>query len=182
MKISTETNKFKKDCLKGSMKLELISSSFFHDDRSDTVFYNFHFQSYLSENKWVIKRRYQDFSDYHSVINKSFYNLPDLPPKTLLKVKNLPDIERRRLELERFLQVVISRSDLMSNLATFYFLDLSNHYHDFKLFQPMIAYEIDDLQYEATTLEFTDCGNLVFVGCMKTNKNSLLNKVSIINY
>ena len=69
----------------------------------------------------------------------------------------------------------------MSSMATFYFLELKNHYPDFKLFQPLLAYEINDLSMEATSLDYTEEGNLLFVGLSKRKEsNSLINKVWFI--
>lgn len=66
----------------------------------------------------------------------------------------------------------------MSSMATFHFLELKNHYPDFKLFQPMLSYEIDSLSMEATGLDFTEDGNLLFVGESKRKAStSIINKV-----
>ena len=63
-------------------------------------------------------------------------------------------------------------------MATFYFLELKNHYPDFKLFQPLLLYEVNDLPMEATSLDYTEEGNLLFVGLSKRKEsNSLINKV-----
>lgn len=61
-------------------------------------------------------------------------------------------------------------------MATYHFLELNKHYPDFKLFQPFISFELNNLDMEATTLDYTEEGNLLFVGLSKKS-NSILNKV-----
>lgn len=65
-------------------------------------------------------------------------------------------------------------------MATYFFLDLNKHFVDFKVFQPLVMYEINDLVFEAVGLDYVKEGSLIFVGLAKKGKNvdKLINKVS----
>lgn len=174
---------------------ELIS--FYFDEKSDTVFYKIYLKSSLTNQEWEVNRRYSDFHDYHTIMSCHFFSLPPIPNKTLTKVTKLPDLEYRKKELNKFIKVsnqlftfsfsfilkilkkkVVTRSDTMSSMATYHFLELSHHYSDFKLFQAFVSYEIENLPMEATYLNYSEEGNLLFLGLAKLGKTgSIINKV-----
>lgn len=57
--------------------------------------------------KWNIEKRFREFDDLQKSLKKVYGNLPNLPTKTMFSLKDSNDIERRRVELEKYLQVTV---------------------------------------------------------------------------
>jgi hypothetical protein len=55
----------------------------------------------------TIKRRFKQFDELLERLSKVYGNLPELPPKTMLKVTKAEDLEKRSRALERFLTVML---------------------------------------------------------------------------
>lgn len=98
------TSKFNKSIR--MFKLYCDCVSFYHDSKSDAVYYKFFLKSEITELEWEINRRYSDFTDYRNVLAYNFHNLPQLPSKTLIKVTSLPELEHRKEELNKFVKVI----------------------------------------------------------------------------
>lgn len=161
-------------------KLACQIVSFQMSQDNEAVLYKIVLKSYLTDQEWEVERRYSDFHEYYSILNTSFYNIPSLPRKTITKVTQLPDIEARKEQLNSFINLVSKRSDVISNMASYHFFKLEKHFPDFKIFQPLIMYSVDDLEMEATCIDYITEGSLVFVGMSKMSNhvNKLISKVS----
>jgi hypothetical protein len=69
-----------------------------------TTYYSIDIQKRGGE-KWTIDKRYAEFDALHLTLKKSYPNLPNLPKKTILAVKTPQEIDKRRGELEVYIQV-----------------------------------------------------------------------------
>lgn len=157
---------------------EIVS---FSSNREDVVYYKIQLKSQLNDKEWEVNRRYSDFYDFYMILKGSFFNIPSIPNKTLSKVIALQELELRKSQLNSFLRLVINRTDIISNMATYHFLELKNHFPDFQLFQPLMLDKVEDLNQEATTLDYSLKGSLVFLGTGKKSKdvvNKLIGKFS----
>ena len=56
-------------------------------------------------DKWNLEKRFREFDDLDKALKKLYGNLPVIPGKTLLTLKESAEIERRRGQLEKYLQV-----------------------------------------------------------------------------
>ena len=67
----------------------------------------------------------------------------------------------------------------MSNMATLFFFELKRHFADFKIFQPLVIFELNKLDFEAVGLDYIEEGSLVFLGQGKKSNqvNKIINKV-----
>jgi len=59
--------------------------------------------------KWTIEKRYKEFDELNKALKKVYGNLPELPQKTLFSLKQASDIEKRRVDIEKYLQVLSLR-------------------------------------------------------------------------
>jgi WD40 repeat protein len=66
-------------------------------------------------------------------LKPSHGNLPSLPGKTLLPVKKLEDIDKRRDGLEKYLQGLASKVDVYASKTFVHFLELDKHKPDLEL-------------------------------------------------
>ncbi len=150
--------------------------------KEDVVLYKIHLKSHLTNKEWQLMRRFSEFFDFYTILSRNFFNLPSIPKKTLTKVNSQQTLDSRKEQLNSFLRLIINRTDIMSNMATYHFLELKNHFPDFILFQPMILFELNDLSFEVNAVDYNEEGSLVFAGMgNKTNTNKvskLFNKFS----
>jgi hypothetical protein len=59
----------------------------------------------IGSEKWTLEKRYREFDELHQALKKTHGNLPSLPGKSLLPLKEPNEIEGRRQELEKYLVV-----------------------------------------------------------------------------
>lgn len=76
------------------------------------------------QKKWTVKRRFSEFEKLHDEFKKTHRTLPPMPGKTLFSLTNKDDLERRRRQLEEFLQSLASREDVYCKKEFSDFLDL----------------------------------------------------------
>jgi PX domain len=55
--------------------------------------------------KWSVNRRFKEFSEMNTFLMSLYPDLPKCPPKTLFALSKAADIEKRRIELDNYLQV-----------------------------------------------------------------------------
>lgn len=87
----------------------------------------------LNGTKWTIDKRFNDFHILNESLKPSHGNLPSLPGKTLLPVKKLEDIDKRRDGLEKYMQGLASKVDVYASKTFVHFLDLDKHKPDLEL-------------------------------------------------
>ena len=54
---------------------------------------------------WKLDKRFKEFDELNNILKKSYANLPHFPQKTFFHLKEGSDLEKRRQELEHYLQV-----------------------------------------------------------------------------
>lgn len=72
-----------------------------------------------SESNFTLSKRFSAFVELREKLSKLHDKLPELPGKTLFKVTKVADIETRRLNLQKFLQVVFCHSRPLLKEETF---------------------------------------------------------------
>jgi hypothetical protein len=56
-------------------------------------------------DEYTIKRRFKKFDDLQEKLAKLYDNLPELPPKSLLKISKAVDLDKRTRALDKYLKV-----------------------------------------------------------------------------
>lgn len=75
--------------------------------KDDIIFYNIDLYSNLTDKEWNLKRRFNDFHELYLILSKYFFNLPSFPSKSLGKVTNIVELNKRKELLDNFLKVRI---------------------------------------------------------------------------
>ena len=125
-------------------------------------------------NNWKVKHRYNDFYNLQELLLLHFPELPKLPPKTLLPVTSASKLEKRRKELEKYLNNLLLIPHIMSDVYFSQFLNTSTFFPDYLSIPPKIL-----CRYEAhKSLTFTDISyvkdrHLNYVLCSKGIKAPL---------
>lgn len=79
--------------------------SFYQEKETQKVLYKIFLKSEITQNEWEVNRRFSDFTEYHSILSQNFYDIPSLPGKSLIKITSLPELEKRKEELNKFIKV-----------------------------------------------------------------------------
>ena len=87
----------------------------------------------LNGTKWTLDKRFNEFHVLNEALKPTHGNLPSLPGKTLLPVKKLEDIDKRRDGLEKYLQGLASKLDVYASKTFVHFLDLDKYKPDLEL-------------------------------------------------
>jgi hypothetical protein len=74
-------------------------------DREDVIFYKIELFSHLTDKEWTVMRRYNDFWELNLILEKYFVRIPAFPGKSLTKVKDLNELNKRKTFLDNYLKV-----------------------------------------------------------------------------
>lgn len=95
------------------------------DNGKEATFYKIEIN--FNDAKWELKKRYNAFAQLNDVLKKTHGNLPQLPEKTIMAVKKPEEINKRREGLEKYLQALVSKTDVYGNALFVKFLELDSH-------------------------------------------------------
>jgi len=132
-------------------------------------------------NSWNTKRSFNEFSDLHKKVKKVSKSVPKLPRRKLLKkVVKAEDIDKRKENLEIYLQAIIQIPEVRSNQYFINFMELQSSkfssltVNDLNL----VGYKINkSLPYKDVILAQND--NLLFAITKPTNENFLQKRVNL---
>ena len=96
-------------------------------DKKSVIFYNVEVKSNITQNTWVIDKRYSEFFAMHEKLNKLFPRLPTIPGKTLSKVKSESALTKRKDLLQIFLRECVKRRDILAHPDFQQFLELDEN-------------------------------------------------------
>jgi len=77
-------------------------------------------------DKWNVEKRFSEFDALDKALRPVYGNLPALPGKSLLAIKQSTELERRREGLEKYLKHLVTRTDIISSDVFKRFLQLDN--------------------------------------------------------
>jgi hypothetical protein len=63
------------------------------------------FYSYLSKKSWTIFRKLSDFSQYSTLMEKFYVNVPKIPLKINQPTRQISDLNNRKFVFENYIQV-----------------------------------------------------------------------------
>jgi hypothetical protein len=95
--------------------------------------------------KWSMEKRFREFDDLNVALKKVYGNLPLLPQKTLFSLKETGDKEKRRADLEKYLQTLILRTDTLSSEPLKRFLQVENFAPEVTMTPPKLLGDINNL-------------------------------------
>ncbi len=73
--------------------------------KEEVVFYKIDLFSYITEKEWSVTHRYSEFHDLYAFYKSFFSNVPDFPSKSIGKVSNFSELNKRRDQLNQFIIV-----------------------------------------------------------------------------
>ncbi len=73
--------------------------------KEDIIFYNIDMHSFLTDRDWIVPHRYNDFYELYLVLSAHFIDVPCIPNRSLGKVTNISELNKRKESLTNFLKV-----------------------------------------------------------------------------
>ena len=127
--------------------LEIKINEFFEKyvDGKTVTFYKIEVYDNFSKDTWYLEKRYSEIDLLHKTISKLYPNIPPMPGKTLFKIKDRDQLEKRKKQLETFLRECTNRKDIVSNESFKGFLEIDKHSPDMTYNPPTIIYENNEL-------------------------------------
>ena len=96
-------------------------------DKKTATFYKIEIKSHITENVWILDKRYSEFYSIHEKLNKLFPRLPSIPGKTFGRVTAEDALKKRKELLELFLRECVKRRDILQNSDFQNFLELEKY-------------------------------------------------------
>jgi WD40 repeat protein len=93
-------------------------------------------------DKWVIDKRFREFDELHATLKKTHAHLPVLPGKTVFALKESTILDKRRQDLEAYLQSLIARTDLLSSDSVKRFLQIDSFAPEATVTPPKLLGEV----------------------------------------
>ena len=153
------------DYLQSTLELKITEYFEKYVDGKIITFYKIEIYDNLSKESWTLDKRYSEIDLLHKTISKLYPNIPPMPGKTLFKIKSKDQLDKRKNQLEKFLQECINRKDIESNEAFKAFLEIDKHSPDLVYNPPTIIYENNDLPLGVRDFVFDEENNLLFIVC-----------------
>jgi len=154
--------------------LEIKINEFFEKyvEGKTVTFYKIEVYDNYSKEKWVLEKRYSEIDFLHKTISKLYPNIPPMPGKTLFKVKDRDQLEKRKKQLETFLIECTNRKDIVSNESFKGFLEIDKHSPEMTYNPPTIIYENNELPLGVRDCFYFEEGQILFLVCCDMNITS----------
>jgi len=129
------------------------------------TFYKIEIYDNLSKETWILEKRYSEIDLLHKTLSKLYPNIPPMPGKTLFKIKDRDQLEKRKKQLEIFLKECAKRKDIESNETFKTFLELEKHSPDLAYNAPTVVYENNELPQGVRDFFYFEEAHLLYIVC-----------------
>ena len=153
------------DYLQSALELKITEYFEKYIESKLITFYKIEIYDNISKESWTLEKRYSEIDLLHKTISKLYPNIPPMPGKTLFRIKNKDQLDKRKDQLQKFLQECINRKDIESNEAFKTFLEIDKHSPDLVYNPPTIIYENNDMPLGVRDFVFDEENNLLFIVC-----------------
>ena len=134
-------------------------------DGKTVTFYKIEIYDNYSRENWVLEKRYSEIDLLHKTLSKLYPNIPPMPGKTLFKIKDRDQLEKRKKQLETFLKECAKRKDIESNETFKNFLELDKHSPELSYNAPTIIYENNELPQGIRDFYFFEEASIIYIVC-----------------
>ena len=154
--------------------LQIAITEFFEKyvDGKTVTFYKIEVYDIYSKENWILEKRYSEIDALHKTLSKLYPNIPPMPGKTLFKIKDRDQLEKRKKQLETFLKECANRKDIVSNESFKGFMDIDKHSPEMTFNAPTILYENNELPLGVRDCIYYEEGQILFLVCCDMNITS----------
>lgn len=116
----------------------------------------------MGKDIWEIEKRFSQYHDLHSMLNKKYANLPKMPMKGFFKL-NAESCEKRRQELQDYVRGLAKRSDIRTDPFFRDFFELDVHNTNTMCFSPIKITELGSLPLGVRDFFYLNSKGLMFL-------------------
>ena len=145
------------------IKINEFSEKYVND--KIVTFYKIEVYDISSKENWEVDKRYSEIDSLHKTISKLHPDIPPMPGKTFFKLKDKEKIEKRKKQLEFFLNECAKKSEILSNADFKKFLELDQHSPDLTIDAPQIIYENNELTQGVRDFVYFEEGQILYIVC-----------------
>jgi WD40 repeat protein len=147
--------------------IEVSINEFFEKyiEGKTVTFYKIEIYDNYSKENWILEKRYSEIDQLHKTLAKLYPNIPPMPGKTLFKIKDRDQLEKRKKQLETFLKECAKRKDIESNITFKDFLEIDKHSPDLTYNAPSIVYENNELPQGIRDFYFFEKASIMYIVC-----------------
>ena len=160
------------------MENQLITSTIMTDiqeftekyiDSKTVTFYLINVYDNFSRQKWKIEKRYSEFEKLYKNLSNLLPSIPQIPGKSIFKIKSYDQLTKRRIQLDNFLKECNNRKDILSNDYYKQFLELDKHSPKLNFNNPEKIFSILGLPLGIRDFYYYKEENIIFVACCDMN-------------
>ena len=157
-----------------SSTLQISISEFFEKyvEGKTITFYKIEIYDNFSKESWILEKRYSEIDTLNKTLSKLYPNVPPMPGKTLFRIKDRDQLEKRKKQLEVFLRECANRKDICSNESYKSFMEIDKHSPDLTFNAPTIIYENNELPLGVRDCVYYEEASLLFLVCCDMNITS----------
>ena len=155
----------KDDYLASTIEISINEFGEKYIDGKTVTFYKIEIYDNYSKESWILEKRYSEIDLLHKTLVKLYPNIPPMPGKTLFKIKDRDQLEKRKKQLETFLKECAKRKDIESNDNFKNFLELDKHSPDLTYNAPKILYENNELPQGIRDFYFFEEASIIYIVC-----------------
>ena len=91
------------------------------------TFYEVEVTSHITQKSWILEKRYNEFKTLHASLSRVYVNLPPIPGTSFFKITAEDQLNKRKIQLQKFLRDCVQRKDIFLNAEFRVFLDLEKN-------------------------------------------------------
>ena len=160
------------DYLQSTLQIQITEFFEKYVDGKLVTFYKIEVYDIYSKENWILEKRYSEIDALHKTLSKLYPNIPPMPGKTLFKIKDHDQLEKRKKQLEIFLKECANRKDIVSNESFKGFMDIDKHSPEMTFNAPTILYENNELPLGVRDCIYYEEGQILFLVCCDMNITS----------
>ena len=160
------------DYLQSTLQISITEFFEKYVDGKTVTFYKVEIYDNYSKDSWILEKRYSEIDALHKTLSKLYPNIPPMPGKTLFKIKDRDQLERRKKQLETFLKECANRKDIISNESFKGFLEIDKHSPEMTFNPPTIVYEHNELPLGIRDCIYFEEGSILYLVCCDMNITS----------
>ena len=160
------------DYLQSTLQIQITEFFEKYVDGKLVTFYKIEVYDIYSKENWILEKRYSEIDTLHKTLSKLYPNIPPMPGKTLFKIKDHDQLEKRKKQLEIFLKECANRKDIVSNESFKGFMDIDKHSPEMTFNAPTILYENNELPLGVRDCIYYEEGQILFLVCCDMNITS----------
>ena len=143
-------------------------------DSKTVTFYLINVYDNFSKQKWTIEKRYSEFEKLHKNLSSIISSIPEIPGKTIFKIKSYDQLTKRKIQLDSFLKECNNRKDIISNDYYKQFLELDKHSPELSFNNPEKYFSISEMPLGIRDFYYFKEENIIFIACCDMNIASRL--------